>query len=169
MEPFLGMIMPVSFNFAPMGWALCDGQLVMISENQQLYSLLGTNFGGDGRVTFALPDLRGRSPRGVSVTHPGTSSGAEAVTLSVAELAPHSHMLNASQTQVAGRPSSPLGKAFAAGTAPAGTLYGEPANTVALGPNNIAASGGGRAHDNMQPYLVINYIIAMEGDFPPRN
>lgn len=169
LEPFIGMVMPVAFGFVPEGWALCDGQLLPIADNTTLFSLLGTSFGGDGRVSFALPDLRGRSPRGSTAQYPGAKGGVETVTLNEAQMPMHAHLLNASQQEQATRPGPAADKVFAKATFPPGTLYGEPSAPVALSTQNIPANGGGQAHENMQPYLVVNYIIALQGLYPSRS
>jgi microcystin-dependent protein len=169
-EPFLAEIRMVGFNFAPRGWALCDGQILPINQNQALYSLLGTTYGGDGRTTFALPDLRGRVPIHADDSHPqGQRGGEEAHVLSAAEMPAHRHSLRGSSgdaTQV-----SPAGGTFA-GTAGAGTpeapfYAGSPGAAFASG--SISNAGGGQSHDNMQPFLAVNFAIALQGLFPSRN
>ncbi|MDE3240579.1 MAG: phage tail protein [Paracoccaceae bacterium] len=168
MDPFIGTIMPVAFGFAPRGWALCDGQLMSISQNQALFSLLGTRFGGNGIQTFALPDLRGRTPRGFSQGSLGVMNGQEAVTLTTAQLPGHSHLINATQSPGGGRgPADPAGKLLATATQPGGlTLYGQPVAPVALSADNLTPAGGGQAHANMQPSTVVNFIIALVGIYP---
>lgn len=168
MDPFIGTIMPVAFDFAPKGWALCDGQLLSISQNQALFSLLGTRFGGNGIQTFALPDLRGRTPRGASGGNPGAMRGQETVTLTTAQLPAHSHAINATQSPGAGRGATdPAGKLLATPTVPGGmTIYGQPVAPVALSTDNLTPAGGGQAHGNMQPSLAVNFIIALVGIFP---
>ncbi len=155
--PALGEILIVGFNFPPRGWALCDGQLLPINQNQALFSLLGTIYGGDGRTTFALPDLRGRASFGFGQgnglsSHPiGEQGGAETHTLTTAQIPSHSHTFP--EVQVRG-----------AGTQIPGVSSGENLNTsVPLG------GSGGQAHDNMPPFLVLNYCIALQGIFPSRN
>ncbi|KEP69986.1 tail collar protein [Thioclava dalianensis] len=170
MEPFLGMVMPVAFNYAPTNWALCNGQLMQISQNQALFALLGNRFGGDGRSTFALPDLRGRAARGAQSLRPGVMSGVETVTLTEAEMPSHTHAFNAAQDQISGRvPTPPDGKLVAGGTIPSGTVYGAPNAPVTLSDANISSAMGGTAHNNMQPFLTVNYIIALSGIFPSRS
>ena len=166
MEPFLGEIRPFGFNFAPRGWALCDGQILPINQNQALFSLLGTTYGGDGRTTFALPDLRGRSPIGFDNQRPlGSRDGEEQVTLTLGQLANHDHSVNASSD--AATAGTVTGNALAnTGTSPA---YGNAASLVATNPAAVATAGGGQAHDNMQPFLTLNYCIAVQGLFPSRN
>jgi microcystin-dependent protein len=171
MEPFIAQIMLFGGNFAPRGWAFCDGQLLPISNHQALFSLIGTTYGGDGRTTFALPDLRGRVPchagtgPGLSPRQIGQRFGEEDVTLSEANMPVHSHAL---QTAASGA-LDPRGQA--GGSLGPAQIYvgsGETPNT-ALNAASIGTSGGSQAHDNMQPTLCINYIIALEGIFPPRS
>lgn len=168
-EPFLAEIRIMGFNFAPRGWAFCDGQILPINQNQSLYSLLGTTYGGDGRTTFALPDLRGRVPIHVGSSNgvnyrEGQKGGEETHTLSAAEMPNHDHQLKASND--AGNQNSPGGHVFAnAGT----NIYGDPANLVNLNVGTVLNTGGGQAHENMQPYLALNYCIALQGLFPSRN
>jgi microcystin-dependent protein len=161
-EPFLSEIRLMSFGFPPKGWALCDGQLLPINQNQALFSLLGTTFGGDGRVNFALPDLRGRAPIHVGSGHTlGERGGEQAHTLSISELPTHTHVVNASPT--AGNDPNPGAHAMAS---PLNLSYGGAANLVAMAPQSIANVGGSQAHLNMQPFLVLNFSIALQGIFP---
>jgi microcystin-dependent protein len=169
-EPFLAEIRLVGFNFAPRGWAFCDGQILPINQNQSLYSLLGTTYGGDGRTSFALPDIRGRVPIHVGNGHtPGQKSGEETHTLASAEMPSHTHQARASADL--GSSSSPQDSYWAQVTGTVGNLYADPgqgAPTAALnGP--VANAGGGQAHDNMQPSLAVNFCIALQGLFPSRN
>ena len=168
-EPFMAEIRMVSFNFAPKGWALCNGQLMPINQNQALFSLLGTTYGGDGRTTFALPDLQGRSPihRGSGFTE-GEKGGEAAHTLSISEMSAHLHTLNGNTTS-SGNVNTPA-NAFLANSAPA-EVYNSVGNTnlVALSPTTIANTGGSQPHVNMQPYLVIGFCIALQGIFPSPN
>lgn len=164
-EPFLSEIRIMSFVFAPKGWALCNGQLLPINQNQGLFSLLGTTFGGDGRVNFALPDLRGRTPIHVGSSHTlGEKGGEQAHTLSIAELPTHTHVA--------------VGSANAADTgAPSNTtllgiinnVYGPPTNLVGMSPGEIGNVGGSQAHLNMQPFLTLSFCIALQGIFPSPN
>lgn len=171
-EPFLGEVRMVSFNFAPRGWALCDGQILPINQNQSLYSLLGTMYGGDGRTNFALPDLRGRAPihfgeaEGGARHEIGQKGGEEVHTLSVDEMPQHGHAFNAAPAQ--GTTDIPqAGQALARS---ARDVYRDQATSLAsLDPEAIANAGGGQAHENMQPFLVINFCIALQGLFPSRN
>lgn len=164
-EPFLAEIRIVGFNFAPRGWAFCDGQILPINQNQSLYSLLGTTYGGDGRTSFALPDLRGRTPIHVSDGHrQGQKSGEETVTLAANEISQHTHELKASST--VGTNPVPQGGVLAKSANPP---YHEASSLKAMNPGTLANVGGGQAHDNMQPYLALNYCIALMGLFPSRN
>lgn len=164
-EPFVGEVRMVSFNFAPRGWAFCDGQLLPINQNQALFSLLGTVYGGDGRTTFALPDLRGRTPIHVDANHPlGESSGEETHTLTLAEIPQHTHAVRAAAA-TAGTPS-PSGAMLATASS---AIYGPAKNLLRLSPDTVGSAGGGRAHENMQPYLVVNFAIALVGIYPSRN
>lgn len=160
-EPFLAEIRMMSFNFAPKGWALCNGQLLPINQNQALFSLLGTTFGGDGRVNFALPDLRGRTSIHVGSGHSlGERGGATAHTLSVAELPTHTHMVRASSSD-ADSPV-PQGAVFAS----ANNLYTSPTDLVALPTGTVKNVGGSQAHLNQQPFLTLSFCIALQGIFP---
>ena len=166
-EPFLSEIRIMSFVFAPKGWALCNGQLLPINQNQGLFSLLGTTFGGDGRVNFALPDLRGRTPIHVGSGHTlGERGGEQAHTLSIAELPEHVHVLNATST-VSTTNTSGSGVMLAQSTA--ADLYGNAANLVAMSPAVVTNTGGSQAHLNMQPFLTLSFCIALQGIFPSPN
>ena len=168
-EPFLAEVRLVGFNFAPRGWAFCDGQILPINQNQSLYSLLGTNYGGDGRTSFALPDLRGRTPIHVGDGHRlAQKSGAETVTLTAAEIAAHTHTVKASST--AANQGNPSGRIMAAAD-PGFNHFRPPeaASTTALRSGTVTNAGGGQAHNNMQPYLAVNFCIALRGLFPSRN
>jgi microcystin-dependent protein len=160
-EPFLSEIRIMSFVFAPKGWALCNGQLLPINQNQALFSLLGTTFGGDGRVNFALPDLRGRTPIHVGSGHTlGERGGEQAHTLSIAEIPTHTHVLNG--TSNTGNALIPTGNLLAKANLPA---YRTPDNLVAMAPS-VTNVGGSQAHLNMQPFLTLNFCIALQGIFP---
>lgn len=166
-EVFLGQVMPTAFNFAPKNFALCNGQLLPIAQNQALFSLLGTSYGGDGRVTFALPDLRGRTPIGMGPSNPiGQVSGQETVTLLTPQLPAHTHDFNGTTTL--GTTRNPTGGLFA-GTASTLLYSGTNGSQVPLAPQTVALAGGGQPHENMQPFKVINYCIALTGIFPSRN
>jgi microcystin-dependent protein len=163
-EPFLGEIRPVGFNFAPQGWAMCEGQLLAIAEYNALFALLGTFYGGNGSTTFGLPDLRGRTPihQGGSYVV-GESGGAETVALTVSEIAAHTHSIEAQPS--AGKVSSPVGSYFAGSSDGQYAASGSAVTAAILQPS----TGTGAAHSNLQPYLCINYIIALQGIFPSRN
>ncbi len=167
-EPFIGQIQQFGFNFAPRGWAFCQGQLLSIAQNTALFSLLGTMYGGDGQVTFGLPDMRGRislhfgqSP-GTSNYTQGEVSGTESVTLLSTQLPGHNHMVNASTGQklVAAPSNNNLG-GFA--------MYTNAGLDSVMDPAMLKPSGGNQPHENRQPFLVINWCIALEGIFPSRN
>lgn len=168
-EPFLAEVRIVGFNFAPRGWAFCDGQILPINQNQSLYSLLGTTYGGDGRTSFALPDLRGRTPMHVGSAGTGSfhtlgqKSGEETHTLAGNEMPQHDHVLHG--TNVTAN-STELGGRLLGATA---GLYGPPASLVNMRSDNLPNVGGGQAHENMQPYLAVNFCIALRGLFPSRN
>jgi microcystin-dependent protein len=164
--PYLGEIRVISFNFAPKGWALCNGQLLPINQNQALFSILGTTYGGDGRVNFALPDLRGRAAMhaGNGFTL-GERGGEEAHTLTISELPAHVHTPQADP----GLPTL---------TSPAGNLWAKQstngyttslASPVAMSPQSISSAGGSQPHANLPPFGVLNFIIALQGVFPSRN
>jgi microcystin-dependent protein len=170
-EPFLGEIDAVAFNFAPQGWALCQGQIMSISQNQALFSLLGTTYGGNGVSTFALPDLRGRRIVGWGQSSTGTfynlgqTGGEEAVTLTVGQTPPHSHSFVGSTG--AGSLLSPAGNVWAAQSQTA--LYYSGPGSASMSPAAVGTAGGGQPHDNMPSYLTLNYIIALQGIYPARN
>lgn len=162
-EPFLGEITPVGFNFAPRGWAQCEGQILPISQNQALYSLMGTTYGGDGRVSFALPDLRGRTPISWGSDYNlGDTGGEQAHLLTQAESS-HGHDASVS-AQPADR-VTPEGNVWAVGSA---AVYGD-AGSAQLAPAVVSQAGGSQSHENRQPYQVINFCIALMGIFPSRN
>jgi microcystin-dependent protein len=180
MDPFLGQISLFSCNFAPQGWAMCQGQLLSIAQNTALFSLLGTNFGGDGRTTFALPDLRSRAPLGfgqgpgLSNYAIGETGGVEAVAINSGSYPAHSHGLFAAAS--AGTANAPGGAIEAEGqTGGRGgsvnlALYSASGTPTTLAPAALtAAAGGGQPHNNLQPYLVLNFCIALQGIFPARS
>ena len=175
-DPFIGEIRMVGFNYAPKGWDLCNGQLLNISSYTALFSLLGTTYGGDGRTTFGLPSLEGRSPMhagyGPGLTHRslGQLGGGETVTLTQQQIATHNHAwmgtsAEADKTEFAGHAFATIP---ARGAVP---IYNDPSpatNITLMRPETLAASGSGASHDNMQPTLVVNFIIAIEGTYPVR-
>jgi microcystin-dependent protein len=165
-EPFLSEIRIMSFNFAPKGWAMCNGQLMPINQNQALFSLLGTTFGGDGRVNFALPDLRGRTPIHAGSGHTlGERGGEQAHTLTINEMPQHIHFATAS-TSVGGT-NFPLNDMLSAAL----NLYTQPGsgNLTTLRPDTVTNAGGSQAHLNMQPFLTLTFCIALQGIFPSQN
>jgi microcystin-dependent protein len=167
LEPFLGQLALVPYDFAPKGWALCHGQLLPINQYQALFSLLGTNFGGDGRVTFALPDLRGRVPissgqgPGLENYSLGQAGGTEQVSLTVSQMPSHRHALNVHDGKA--DQTSPAGNRLAKGS----VYTSKPANAVAAN-TTVRTSGSGNPHENRQPYLTLNWIIALQGIYPAR-
>ena len=168
-EPFLSEIRMMSFGFPPKGWALCDGQLLPINQNQALFSLLGTTYGGDGRVNFGLPNLQGRTPIHMGSGHTlGERGGEQAHTLSISEIPTHTHVERG--TSAAGTGPAPAGNVLARGAAansnPINYYTTNISNLVAMNPASLAPVGGSQAHLNMQPFLVINFSIALQGIFP---
>jgi microcystin-dependent protein len=163
-EPFLGEVKIVSWNFPPKGWAFCNGQLLPINQNQALFSILGTTYGGDGRVSFGLPNLQGRAPvhagNGISL---GELGGETAHTLNISELPAHNHVPVGSPA--AGTLANTLGNLWGSSTA---NPYSSTANT-AMNPACVVPVGGSQPHENMSPYLVLNFIIALQGIFPSQN
>jgi microcystin-dependent protein len=160
-EPFLSEIRIMSFVFAPKGWALCNGQLLPINQNQALFSLLGTTFGGDGRVNFGLPDLRGRVPIHVGSGHTlGERGGEQAHTLSISEIPTHTHVAKATTANAT--------VAVSTGNVMASTSngYAAASNLTALVASTVANVGGSQAHLNMQPFLTLSFCIALQGIFP---
>jgi microcystin-dependent protein len=178
LDAVLGQIMPFAGPTVPQGWAVCNGALLSISQNSALFSLLGTYYGGDGRSNFALPDLRGAAilgSSGLSGSYPvGTTSGTPTVTLSVAQIPPHNHLIQASTTNGAGRGANPAGHLFGVNTEPTNDpkkifLLAGSMETNLASSTNIVNDGGGLPHNNMQPFLTINYLIALTGTYPSRN
>ena len=171
-EPFLGELRLMSFTFPPRNWALCDGQTMSIAQNQALFALLGTMYGGNGQTTFALPDLRGRVPihRDQQGIYPqGDMEGEEQVTLSLSQMPAHNHsFLGGNILSVA---VAPNGITILTNPAPAATaaLYGADTTPTALNPLAISTIGGNQPHNNMQPFLTMQYCIALSGIFPARN
>lgn len=167
-DPFVAEIRIFPFNFAPRGWAWCDGQLLPLSQNTALFSLLGTTYGGDGKSNFALPDLQGRAPMhpgqgpGLSLHDLGETGGSETVTLLESEIPAHNH-----QAAMSVRPVNnlnPGGNALGTGNA----VYVAPGAQTTLDPNALAPAGGDQPHNNLQPYLTFYFCIALQGVFPPR-
>lgn len=163
-EPFLSEIRIMSFVFPPRGWALCNGQLLPINQNQGLFSLLGTTFGGDGRVNFALPDNRGRTPIHVGSGHTlGERGGEQAHTLSISEIPTHTHVARAANVPATtSTPSSAVVLSQSTGS----QAYGSPANPAPMAANSLSNVGGSQAHLNMQPFLTLSFCIALQGIFP---
>ena len=167
-EPFLSEIRIMSFSFAPKGWAMCNGQLLPINQNQALFSLLGTTYGGDGRVNFALPDLRGRVPVHEGAGHTlGERGGEQAHTLTQNEMPTHIHFWQASSAANNANPPNPIPNILA-DSAPA-LGYNSGTGLVALNPNTVPPVGGSQAHLNMQPFLTLTFCIALQGIFPSQN
>jgi microcystin-dependent protein len=173
-SPFLAEIRIFACNFAPTGWAQCNGQLLPLSQNTALFSLLGTFYGGDGKSTFALPNLEGSAPihvggdqpgKGLSEYFLGQIGGSEFITLLESEMASHSHAMNASKSD--GNDTNATSELFAKGIGIG--MYATAASLTQLSPNAIAPAGGSLPHNNMMPYLVLNFCIALQGVFPPRS
>jgi microcystin-dependent protein len=164
-QPYVGEIRMFAGNFAPAGWMFCEGQLLPISENETLFNLIGTTYGGDGQSTFALPDLRGRIPlhfgNGFTLAETG---GAETVTLTVQQIPAHAHAVLA--TNNPGNALSPLNKVLAAGSVVSTSPYGTDAPTTPMSPSIIGPVGGSQPHNNFQPYLCVDFIISLFGIFP---
>jgi microcystin-dependent protein len=170
-DPFVAEIRIFPFNFAPTGWAMCDGQLMPISQNTALFSLLGTTYGGDGKSTFALPDMQGNAPmhpgqgKGLSLHDLGETGGTQVVSLLQSEMPSHSHAWNASNQD--GNDQSPVNELMAGGVGGVST-YAAPSALKPFSPNVISIAGGDLPHNNMQPFLTLLFCIAMQGVFPPR-
>jgi microcystin-dependent protein len=163
-EPFMAEIKLMSFNFAPKGWAQCNGQTLPINQNQALFALLGTTYGGNGQTTFQLPNLRGRVPIHMGSGHTlGEAAGSESVTINIQQLPTHIHAANACTD--ATTTVSPAGALFG----PFNNGYAAPNNLVALRPDTVSNVGGSQPHENRQPYTVVNYCIALQGIFPSQN
>jgi len=170
-QQYLGEIRAVSFAFPPKGWALCNGQLMALNQNQALFSLLGTQYGGNGINNFALPDLRGRTPTAYQdITQIGAITGSEQVTMTLAQLPAHTHQVQASTT--AATASDPTGQVWAPvvdGSGISNMGFTENPTNVTMDPTALTASGSNLPITILQPYLVINYIIALTGIFPSRS
>jgi microcystin-dependent protein len=174
-DPFVAEIRIFPFNFAPKGWAFCDGQILPISQNTALFSLLGTTYGGDGKSTFALPDLQGSVPMhpgqgpGLSLFDLGQIGGSESITLLISEIPAHTHGVGRALNDV-GNSTSPANAVWAQAGAGRGgaALYVDGSPTGKVNVNSLSVTGGGLPHNNMQPYLTLNFCIALQGVFPPR-
>jgi microcystin-dependent protein len=173
-DPFVAEIRIFPFNFAPTGWAWCDGQLLPLSQNTALFSLLGTTYGGDGKSNFALPDLQGSSPMhpgqgpGLSLYDLGQTGGTQAVTLLESEFPAHSHAFNTTGG-FPGEERIPTERSFARTTGVGGDLYGPAANLASMAQQALPPAGGSLPHNNMMPFLPFYFCIALQGVFPPRS
>lgn len=165
--PFMGEVKLISWNFAPKGWAFCNGQFLPINQNQALFSLLGTTYGGNGQTTFALPNMQGRVPIHVGAGFvQGQMAGEVAHTVTMSEMPAHNHFVNATTNKATtATPSSAVVLAQSTGA----NLYAAASNATPMDPRAASNVGGSQAHTNQQPYLVINFIIALQGIFPSRN
>jgi microcystin-dependent protein len=171
-DPFVAEIRIFPFNFAPKGWAFCDGQLLPLSQNTALFSLLGTTYGGDGKSNFALPNMQGNAPMhpgqgpGLSLHDLGETGGSETVSLLESEIPSHSHSMGAQNVALGGvvlpAPTASLNRPAS------GNLFDTNTTLVQMDPNSLAPAGGDQPHNNMQPYLTLNFCIALQGVFPPR-
>jgi len=171
LDPFVAEIRIFPFNFAPKGWAFCDGQILPISQNTALFSLLGTTYGGDGKSNFALPNMQGNAPMhpgqgpGLSLHDLGETGGSETVSLLESQIPAHSHQMSVSSQL--GTANDPTTQRFAMGDG--NNLYGSAANNIVqMSGNALAPAGGDQPHNNMQPYLTLNFCIALQGVYPPR-
>jgi microcystin-dependent protein len=162
-EPFLGELKLIAWNYVTPGWAFCNGQFLPINQNQALFSLLGTMYGGNGQTNFALPDLRGRVPVHAGTLTQGTRFGEETHTLTIAELAAHNHLVMANNTSATD--PAPGGNSLASSP----NMYAPFGNVTTIHPATFSNVGGSQAHENRQPYLALNWMIALQGIFPSRN
>jgi microcystin-dependent protein len=172
MDPFVAEIRIFPFNFAPKGWAFCDGQILPISQNTALFSLLGTTYGGDGKSNFALPNMQGNAPMhpgqgpGLSLHDLGETGGSDTVSLLESEMPAHSHGWMASNAD--SNSQSPVAQLFAGGVGGI-SMYAAPASITQLSPSALTPAGGDQPHNNMMPYLTLTFCIALQGVFPPRS
>jgi microcystin-dependent protein len=174
-EPYVGQIIMFAGDFAPLGWALCDGSVIPIAGNEALFSLIGTTYGGDGEVTFGLPDLRGRAPvsqgqgRGLSNYSFNQAFGVETVALAGHQLPSHAHTVSAvNQPGTFNAPGAKVMLSALGGDHPQVPIYSKIGAGVVLNKASVSSTGGGQPHSNMQPYQVVNYCIALIGVVPPR-
>jgi microcystin-dependent protein len=171
-DPFVAEIRIFPFNFAPKGWAFCDGQILPISQNTALFSLLGTTYGGNGKSTFALPNMQGNAPMhpgqgpGLSLHDLGETGGSETVSLLESEIPSHSHAVNAGGNFDVGDSNVPTGNIMAKSAS--GFAYTPSANLTQMNPVTLSPAGGDQPHNNMQPFLTLNFCLALQGVFPPR-
>jgi len=176
-NPFVAEIRIFGFNFAPKGWALCDGQLLPISQNTALFSLLGTTYGGDGKSTFGLPNLQGNAPMhpgqgpGLSLRDLGESAGEQSVTLLDSEMPAHTHTANSANAVGSGTQLTPAGNIWANASTRRATVnvYAASPGNTQMDPLTLAFAGGSQPHNNMPPFLCLNFCIALQGVFPPRS
>src|ERR1043166_239396 len=172
-DPFVAEIRIFPFGFAPKGWAFCNGQILPISQNTALFSLLGTTYCGNGQSTFALPNMQDRAPMhpgqgpGLSLHDLGEEAGESAVTLIISEMPSHPHVLNAAGGDV-GDERTPIDRAMGRTTGVGGNLYGAVGSIVQMAPQALPPAGGSLPHNNMMPFLTLNFCIALQGVFPPR-
>jgi len=161
--PYIGEIRIMSFGYAPKGWAVCNGQVLPINQNQALFSILGTTYGGNGQTTFALPNIQARAPMHLGSGHTqGEAAGSSSVTVTTATMPTHTHVVHASSTN--GDTNSPQSHVLAASP-----VYAGPTALAAINPATVANAGGSQPHQNMQPYLCLNFCICLQGIFPSRN
>ena len=164
-EPFLSEIRIFSFNFAPRGWALCNGQFLPINQNQALFALLGTTYGGNGQTTFALPNLQGKTPIHFGNNHTlGETAGAQSVTLTQSQMPAHTHTLQGTSNKAI--TNVPSGNVFARANT---EVYNSASSLTTLSPTSVTNVGGSQAHNNMMPFLTLNFCIALQGIFPSQN
>jgi microcystin-dependent protein len=167
--PYMGELKLLAFSYAPQGWAMCNGQLLPINQNQALFSLLGTMYGGNGQTTFALPDLRGRAPLHAGAVTQGQELGTEAVTLTQSQLPTHTHLLMADSSSSSITDPNVPSPTRRLGPSSPGNAYGAARNLAPLDPGLVTNVGGSQPHTNMQPHLTLNWCIALVGVFPSRN